>query len=143
MNIYDNLPKDIQDHITNKYLLYPQSAELRNDIENFKIIKDKILKKYEDKGYEYTDDITDDFNIYAWIENDLLSYWNDNIPLDIKLSNNNIKRMERFTAYKIKKEKKCLDIAANNFHNNNTNIKIIKYIAGLNIKEREDFVNIK
>ena len=127
MNIYDSLPKDIQDHIRDKHFLYPQSAELRKDIENFKIIKDKIIKKYEDKGLEYTDDVSDDFNIYAWIENDLLSYWNDNIPLDIKISKNNITRMERFTAYNIKKDKKILSDVVNNFHNNNTNIKIIKY----------------
>ena len=143
MNIYDSLPKDIQDHIRDKHFLYPQSAELRKDIENFKIIKDKIIKKYEDKGLEYTDDVTDDFNIYAWIENDLLSYWNDNIPLDIKISKNNITRMERFTAYNIKKDKKILSDVVNNFHNNNTNIKIVKYIAGLNIYEREEFINIK
>lgn len=143
MNIYDSLPKDIQEHIRDKHFLYPQNPELRKDIENFKIIKDKIMKKYEDKGLEYTDDVTDDFNIYAWIENDLLSYWNDNIPLDIKISKNNITRMERFTAYKIKKDKKILSDVVNNFHNNNTNIKIIKYIAGLNISEREEFINIK
>jgi hypothetical protein len=143
MNIYDSLPKDIQDHIRDKHFLYPQSAELRKDIENFKIIKDKIIKKYEDKGLEYTDDVSDDFNIYAWIENDLLSYWNDNIPLDIKISKNNITRMERFTAYNIKKDKKILSDVVNNFHNNNTNIKIVKYIAGLNIYEREEFINIK
>ena len=143
MNIYDSLPKDIQDHIRDKHFLYPQSAELRKDIENFKIIKDKIIKKYEDKGLEYTDDVSDDFNIYAWIENDLLSYWNDNIPLDIKISKNNITRMERFTAYNIKKDKKILSDVVNNFHNNNTNIKIIKYIDGLNICEREEFINIK
>ena len=143
MNIYDSLPKDIQYHIRDKHFLYPQSAELRKDIENFKIIKDKIIKKYEDKGLEYTDDVSDDFNIYAWIENDLLSYWNDNIPLDIKISKNNITRMERFTAYNIKKDKKILSDVVNNFHNNNTNIKIVKYIAGLNICEREEFINIK
>ena len=143
MNIYDSLHKDIQDHIRDKHFLYPQSAELRKDIENFKIIKDKIIKKYEDKGLEYTDDVSDDFNIYAWIENDLLSYWNDNIPLDIKISKNNITRMERFTAYNIKKDKKILSDVVNNFHNNNTNIKIIKYIACLNICEIEEFINIK
>lgn len=143
MDIYDNLPDDIKYIILNKYLLYPQNKELLNDIENFKKYKDGIYSIYEHRGYEYNNDYTDDFNIYSVFDNDLMSFWNDDIAYNDSITNKNYEKMLRIMAFKIKND--CDSIKArHNFHLNidiSPKTKINRYLAGLTIEERAKFVS--
>jgi len=142
MDIYDKLPDDIKEIILNKYLIYPQKKELLDDIANFTKMKNGIYEIYQLIGYEYTDDFTDDTNIDAAIDNDLMAYWNDDIAYYQGISENNIKKMQRLLSYNIKSNLNT-NLAKYNFHlsiKTSPKTKINRYLAGLNIEERKDFI---
>lgn len=129
---YNELDDDLKNLVLSK-VRNPQNKELLNDIVNFKKQKDAIYKKYLENGFEYTDNYDDDFNIHAWIDNDLSIYYN-----------NNINKLTRQYCYRIKKEKKGEIDTIYNFHFNikiDCKSKINRYIANLTIGEREDFIN--
>ena len=143
-NLY-NIPDDIINKIEN-YIIFPQNKNLLDDIKNFKIMKDKIYNIYLTKGFEYTDDYTDDFNIYAWIENDLLAYYNNNIAYIDDITNDNIEKLLRQLSFKIKKEKKGHIYALANFHFNmniNKKSRINRYIGNLTTNERIKFIELE
>jgi hypothetical protein len=143
-NLY-NIPDDIINKIEN-YIIFPQNKNLLDDIKNFKIMKDKIYNEYNEQGFEYTDDYTDDFNIYSWIENDLLAYYNNNIAYIDDITNDNIEKLLRQLSFKIKKEKKGNIYAMANFHFNmniNKKSRINRYIGNLTINERIKFIELK
>jgi len=143
MNIYNNLPDDLQFLIVNK-IIYKQNSNLLKDIVNYKKTKDIIFNKYSNIGFEFSENYSNDFNAYASIENDLFSYFNDNMSTELGISNNNKIKMEKILAYKIIKNIKGEYNAINNFHFN-PNIYIIsrinRYIATLTPKERNQFIN--
>jgi hypothetical protein len=144
MEIYNKLPDDIKDIILNKYLIYPQKKELLNDIENFKKYKDGIYKIYEHLGYEYNNDYTNDFNIYAVIDNDLMAFWNDDMAYIYGITDKNYAKMFRLLAFKIKNDSYGSK-AQHNFHMNiniSSKTKINRYLAGLTMEERAKFVSI-
>lgn len=144
MEIYNKLPDDIKYIILNKYLIYPQKKELLNDIENFKKFKDGIYSIYKHLGYEYNDDYTDDYNIYAVIDNDLMAFWNNDTAYIYGITDENYAKMFKLLAFKIKNE--CDSTKAlYNFHLNidiSPKTKINRYLAGLTIDERAKFVEI-
>jgi hypothetical protein len=142
MNIYKKLPDDIKEIILNKYLIYPQKKELLDDIANFTKMKNGIYNIYQLIGYEYTDDFTDDINIDAAIDNDLMAYWNNDIAYYQGISNDNVNKMQRIFAYNVKSNLNA-DLAKYNFHlsiKTSPKTKINRYLAGLNTNERRDFV---
>ena len=133
---YNELDDDIKNLVLSK-VRNPQNKKLLDDIVNFKKQKDTIYTKYLKNGFEYTDNYDDDFNIHAWIDNDLTEYY-------IKDSNINI--LTRQYCYKIKKEKKGEKDTIYNFYFNmkiDCKSKINRYIANLTIQEREAFINKK
>lgn len=106
---YNELDDDLKNLVLSK-IRYPQNKELLDDIITYKKHKDTIYNKYLLNGFEYTDDYTDDFNIHGWIENDLSSYYNNDVAyIDknnyIKIVNSNICKLSRQICYKIKKKK--------------------------------------
>jgi len=142
MEIYEKLPDDIKDIILNKYLIYPQKKELLNDIRNFIKNKNAIYKFYELLGYEYNDDYTDNFNIYATIDNDLMAFWNDDNAYMYGISDDNNTKMLRLLAFEIKNNYDS-SRARHNFHMNlkiSPKTKINRYLAGLTIDERSKFI---
>jgi|TARA_Y100000389_G_scaffold185576_1_gene205131 hypothetical protein len=144
MNIFNELPDDIKNLILNKYLLYPQDKTLLEDIRNYKKNKILIYKIYEKKGYEYNCDYTDEFNIYSAIDNDLMAYWNDDVAYDNGIVKKNFNKMIRILSFKIKYDKEN-EKAVYNFHMNckiPLESKINRYIGGLNINERNKFINL-
>ncbi|MAT13467.1 MAG: hypothetical protein CMM02_20910 [Rhodopirellula sp.] len=143
-NLY-NIPDDIINKIEN-YIIFPQNKNLLDDIKNFKIMKDNIYNKYLTNGFEYSDNYTDDFNIYAWIENDLLAYYNNNIAYIDDITNDNIEKLLRQLSFKIKKEKKGHIYALANFHFNmniNKKSRINRYIGNLTTNERIKFIELE
>jgi len=144
MNIFNELPDDIKNLILNKYLLYPQDKTLLEDIRNYKKNKILIYKIYEKKGYEYNCDYTDEFNIYSAIDNDLMAYWNDDVAYDNGIVKKNFNKMIRILSFKIKYDKEN-EKAVYNFHMKckiPLESKINRYIGGLNINERNKFINL-
>jgi hypothetical protein len=135
-NKFNNLDKDLQELILNK-IYYKQNKDLLNDIENYNQIKNIIFKKYEKLGFIYNDDYTDDLNIYSRIENDLMAYYNNDYAYFDKSYLNNNKKINRLLVSKYKKN------VFYNFHLNldiNIKSRINRYIACLNINERNDFI---
>ena len=144
MNIFNELPDDIKNLILNKYLIYPQDKTLLEDIRNYKKNKDIIFKIYEIKGYEYECDYTEEFNIYSTIDNDLMAYWNDDVAYVNGIMEKNFNKMFRLLSFKIKHDKEN-EKAVYNFHMNYKiplESKINRYIGGLNINERNKFINL-
>ena len=145
---YNELDDDLKNLVLSK-IRYPQNKELLDDIITYKKHKDTIYNKYLLNGFEYTDDYTDDFNIHGWIENDLSSYYNNDVAyIDknnyIKIVNSNICKLSRQICYKIKKKNKCISDILYNYHLNNnidTITTINRYIGNLTINEREDFIS--
>jgi len=140
---YDELYEDLQNIILSK-VRNPQNKNLLEDITNYKISKICIFKQYEKIGYEYNDDYTDDFNIYSIIDNDLMSFWNDDIAYMLKITDKNYNKMLRQLAFKIKNNNNS-SIAIYNFHKNSNILpktKINRYLAGLTVEERQDFISI-
>tara|TARA_Y100000389_G_scaffold189450_1_gene213206 strand:+ start:674 stop:1096 length:423 start_codon:yes stop_codon:yes gene_type:complete len=135
-NNFNNLAEDLQELVLSK-IIYKQNKELLDDIKNYKKNKNIIFKKYNDLGYIYNDDYTDDFNIYSKIENDLMSYYNDKYAYIDNSSINNIKKINRLLVSKYKKN------IFFNFHLNfkiNIKSRINRYIGCLNIDERNNFI---
>ena len=134
---YNELDDDLKNLVLSK-IRSPQKKELLDDIVSFKKHKDIIYNKYLLNGFEYTDDYTDDFNIYGWIDNDLLGYYNNNIPyMDnnnyIKIIDSNIRKLSRQMCYKIKKEKNGESRVLFNYHLN----VYTKHSKFLNKKEKK------
>lgn len=133
---YNELDDDLKNLVLSK-IRSPQKKELLDDIVSFKKHKDIIYNKYLLNGFEYTDDYTDDFNIYSKIENDLMSYYNDKYAYIDNSSINNIKKINRLLVSKYKKN------IFFNFHLNlkiNIKSRINRYIGCLNIDERNNFI---
>jgi hypothetical protein len=141
---YNELDDDLKNLVLSK-IRNPQNKELLDDIINFQKQKDAIYKKYLENGFEYTENYDDDFNIHAWIDNDLSGYYNNGIAYINNIENTNINKLMRQYCYRIKKEKKGETDTVYNFHLNmkiDCKSKINRYIANLTIDEREDFIKI-
>lgn len=142
---YYELDDDLKNLVLSK-IRYPQNKELLDDIINFKKQKNAIYKKYLENGFEYTEKYDDIFNIYAWIDNDLSGYYNNDIAYINNIEDININKLTRQYCYRIKKEKKGEINTIYNFHFNmkiDCKSKINRYIANLTIEEREYFINKK
>jgi nitrogenase subunit NifH len=142
MNIYNNLPEDLQYKITSHYIFSENKNKLLKDIIQYKKQKEEIYNLYSKNGFIYNLDFTDDNNIYAWVENDLMAYYNDNkVYMDI-ITDNNKNKMSRQLIYNIKKNIEEKNAIYNYHLNNKINIiaKINRYIANLTIDERIDFI---
>jgi|TARA_B110000093_G_scaffold125898_1_gene134705 hypothetical protein len=141
---YDELDDDLKNIVLSK-IRNPQNKELLHDIVSYKKQKDIIFKKYLQNGFEYTEDFGDNLNIYGWIDNDLLGYYNN----DIVYNNNNIidcniDKLLRQYSYKIKSKIKGKTNTIFNYHLNNkinAKSKINRYIGNLTINERDEFIS--
>tara|TARA_B100000795_G_C22802987_1_gene442975 strand:- start:4319 stop:4762 length:444 start_codon:yes stop_codon:yes gene_type:complete len=143
MNILNELPYDIQNIILSK-IRNPQNKELLEDIKNFKNNKDIIFKIYEKNGYEYKCDYSNEFNIYSIIDNDLMAYWNDDVAYMNGITEKNYNKMFRILSFKLKHDLNN-EKSIYNFHMNykiQLKSKINKYIGGLNVNERNGFINL-
>lgn len=139
---FNDLNEDLQNLIISK-IKYSISQELSTDIINYKIFREDIIKKYEEKGYDY--DIDGEFYIYYQIENDLIRYFNDDVATMDSITDKNIKKMERILSIK-NKLKKNKNVVINSLMNANNNLNIISriniLICTLTCKEREQFLQI-
>jgi|UniRef100_A0A6C0JQ60 hypothetical protein len=142
MNIYNNLPEDLQYKITSHCIFSENKNKLLKDIIQYKKQKEEIYDLYSKNGFIYNLDFTDDNNIYAWVENDLMSYYNDSKAYMDIITDNNKNKMSRQLIYNIKKNIEEKNAIYNYHLNNNINIvgKINRYIANLTIDERIDFI---
>lgn len=139
---YNELDDDLKNLVLSK-VRNNQNKELLDDIINFKKQKESIYKKYLENGFEYSDEYDDDLNIHAWIENDLTSYYNNDIDYIHDIIDSNIDKLSRQLCFKIKKEKKGETDAVYHYHLNiniNPISKINRYIGNLTISERDDFI---
>tara|TARA_Y100000389_G_scaffold24262_1_gene20929 strand:+ start:2975 stop:3424 length:450 start_codon:yes stop_codon:yes gene_type:complete len=141
INHFYELDEDLQEYILSK-VRNPQPINLQKDIINYKISKDKIFKKYIEKGYDY--DINNEFYIYYQIENDLLRYYNDDVATMYGLTETNIEKLERILSIKINMEKSSKALVGTNIMhtcNINVNMRINMLIGCLTINEREEFIS--
>ena len=94
-------------------------------------------------GFIDNNNYNNDNNLYTTIQNDLSSYFNDDLAYMCCLSLNNILRLKRL--YVVKISKKLFDIIINFHFNFNNNIKssINRYIGCMTIDERLEFINQK
>jgi len=139
---YNELDDDLKNLVLSK-VRNPQNKELLADIINFKKQKETIYNKYLENGFEYSDQYDDEFNIHAWIENDLTAYYNNDIAYIDDIIDSNIDKLSRQLCFKIKKEKKGETEAVYRYHLDikvNPISKINRYIGNLTISEREDFI---
>jgi hypothetical protein len=142
MDIFDNLPHDLQIKIYNN-IRFLQSKELLFDIENYFNVKKIIYAKYLRRGLIYSDDYFDDLNIHAWIDYDLIIFRDNNKGLNKKVIDKNDERLKHFLSYKT--------ISKNNNDNaiytfrKNLNISCIyrinRNLSILTTQERLDFLN--
>ncbi len=141
MKYLDLLPDDIIDYIYT-LIYFTQPSFLISDIKNYINIKKQIINKYYEY-YEYTNNINNEFFIYYAIENDILSYLNDNIPYNDGITENNLYKLERLLSYSIKKNIN-FEKTNYNFHINNkisAISRINRCLSVLTIDERNDFIN--
>ena len=113
------------------------------DIINYKIFREDIIKKYEEKGYDY--DIDGMFYIYYQIENDLIRYFNDDVATMDLITEKNIEKMERILSIKIKLEKNkknAIDSLMDSNDNLNAISRINILIGALTCEEREQFLKL-
>ena len=82
MNIFDNLPYDLQIKIYS-YIIFPQNKSLLDDIKSYHNVKRLIYVKYLNRGLIYNDDYSEYLNIHVLIQYDLMKYW-EKINLLIK-----------------------------------------------------------
>jgi len=137
---FDKLPEDLQKYIYS-LIIFPQNKNIIQDIKTFYVVKKSIFYKYsKTQKYVDNDDYYNDFNIYSWMDNDIMRFFNDDII------NNNVKineiRMNRILSYIIKY--KLYNYKASfNFHmNKKTSPKthINRYIGCLTIVERVELL---
>jgi hypothetical protein len=138
---FEELDDDLKNYVLSK-VRNPQNKNLLDDIINYNKTKKIIYNIYENKGLEYTDDLTDDFNIHAWVENDLMGFYNDNIPLIENITENNLKKIEKIKAFQLKIEKDKSTALYNIMFNMNLNPinRINNLIGCLTISERDKFI---
>lgn len=138
---FEELDNDLKNYVLSK-VRNPQNKNLLDDIVNYNKTKKIIYDIYESKGLEYTDNLTDDFNIHAWVENDLMSFYNDNIPLNDNITENNLKKIEKIKAFQVKIEKNKSTALYNIMFNMNLNPinRINNLIGCLTINERNKFI---
>lgn len=140
---YDELDYDLQNLVLSK-VRNPQNKDLLNDITNYNKQKTEIYNKYLQNGFEYTDDYKDDFNIHAYIDNDLMLYYNKDEAYMYGISDSNKNKLERQLAYNIKKNKNGESKTLYDYHLN-INIgcisKVNRYIANMTIDERQEFID--
>jgi len=142
MNIFDNLPYDLQLMIYS-YIIFPQNKSLLDDIKSYHNIKRLIYIKYLSRGLIYNDDYSEYLNIHVWIQYDLMKYWEKNKPINKKIAKNNNSIIKRLLCYRIK-NKNYNDTTIYNFYNNLTiscKFNINTYIGSLKNHERLDFIN--
>jgi hypothetical protein len=138
---FEELDDDLKNYVLSK-VRNPQNKNLLDDIVNYNKTKKMIYEIYEGWGLEYTDDLTDEFNIHAWVENDLMSFYNDNIPLIDNITENNLKKIEKIKAFQVKIEKNKSTALYNIMFNMNLNPinRINNLIGCLTINERNKFI---
>jgi hypothetical protein len=139
---FHELDEDLQNLITSK-IKNPISKELDADIINYKIFREDIIKKYEEKGYDY--DIEGMFYIYYQIENDLIRFFNDDVATMDLITEKNIEKMERILSIKNKLEKNkknTLDSLMDAKDNLNVISRINILIGALTCEEREQFLKL-
>ena len=135
---FDKLPEDLQKYIYS-LIIFQQDKNIIQDIKTFYVVKKSIFSKYsETQKYVDNDDYYNDFNIYSWIDNDIMRFFNDD---NINIKINEI-RMNRMLSYIIKY--KLYNYKANfNFHlNKKTSPKthINRYIGCLTVDERVELL---
>jgi hypothetical protein len=139
---FHDLDDDLQNLITSK-IKNPICKDLDADIINYKIFREDIIKKYEEKGYDY--DIDGMFYIYYQIENDLIRYFNDDVATMDLITEKNIEKMERILSIKIKLEKNKKN-AIDSLMDSNDNLNVISriniLIGALTCEEREQFLKL-
>jgi len=139
---FHELDEDLQNLITSK-IKNPISKELDADIINYKIFREDIIKKYEEKGYDY--DIEGMYYIYYQIENDLIRYFNDDVATMDLITEKNIEKMERILSIKIKLEKNkknAIDSLMDSKDNLNVISRINILIGALTCEERKQFLKL-
>ena len=139
---FHDLDDDLQNLITSK-IKNPICKDLDADIINYKIFREDIIKKYEEKGYDY--DIDGMFYIYYQIENDLIRYFNDDVATMDLITEKNIEKMERILSIKIKLEKNkknAIDSLMDSSDNLNVISRINILIGALTCEEREQFLKL-
>jgi len=119
------------------------NKELLNDIRSYHKTKKKILNIYKNNGFIDNNNYNNDNNLYTTIQNDLSSYFNDDLAYMYCLSLNNMLRLKRLYVVKIRKN--LFDIIINFHFNFNNDIKssINRYIGCMTIDERLEFINQK
>jgi len=135
------LNADLQDLILSK-IIYNKDKKLLEDIRNYKVSKKKIFKIYLEQGYN--SDINNEFYVNFKIENDLIKYYNDNIPTIYGITENNIEKLERILSIKEKMEKNKEGVATNLMSRNkiDVNSRINILLGALKIEERNNFINL-
>jgi len=141
LKFFYELNDDLQDLILSK-IIYTKDKKLLEDIRNYQVTKKKIFYIYLEKGYE--NDINNEFYVYFKIENDLIRYYNDNIPTMYGITENNIEKLERILSIKGKMEKKKEEVATNLMSRNkiDVNSRINILLGALKIEERNNFINL-
>jgi ribosomal protein S8 len=91
------------------------NKELLKDIQSYHKTKEEILNIYKNNGFIDNDNYNNNDNLYATIQNDLSSYFNDDLAYMYCLSVNNMLRLKRLFIVKISKN--LFDIIIN-FHFN-------------------------
>jgi len=138
---YD-LNEDLQTLILSK-IRNPINKDLEADIIDYKDVKETIIAEYEKKGYDY--DIEGMFYIYYQIENDLISFFNDDVATNDLITENNISKLERILSIKNKLEKNK-DNVITSLMNCNDNLNVISriniLIGAMTCEERRQFLKL-
>jgi hypothetical protein len=128
----NRLDKDLIDKIYG-YIHYPQPQSLLRDIENFYETKNRLYEFYTIQYSHEPDEVEN------WIYNDIISYFNDDIPIMIEYTDNYIDKINR--GYLLHTKEKIIKYIE--FCDSKKDIKslINIYLSKLSVREREQILH--
>lgn len=128
----NRLNKDLIDKIY-EYVYYPQPQSLLRDIENFYETKNRLYEFYAIQHSHEPDEVEN------WIYNDILLYFNDDIPIMIEYTDNYIDKINR--GYLLHTKEKIIKYIELCDNKKNVKSLINIYLSKLFVREREQILH--